>query len=310
MNSPVLLILSALLLIAPLASAEEGRGHDHGHDHEEESHTEIKAETAQKAGVEVAVAAPGAIAEEAVLTGRVVLNGDTTLSLRGRFPGIVREVPVRLGQKVEAGQTLAVIDSNMSLQDYTITSPVSGVLLERNTNPGDVVGDLVLFVVADLSTVWAKFHIFPKDTARIREGQKIRIHTFDHAVDMETESTVKLLLPTADALSQTHLAVVEIGNEDGRWRPGLTVDGHALVSEEKVAVAVPEDALQTMEGRSVLFVQEGERYEARTVQTGRRGGGKVEILGGLKPGERYVAKGSFIVKADIMKAGAGHDHAH
>ncbi|MCD8496729.1 MAG: efflux RND transporter periplasmic adaptor subunit [Alphaproteobacteria bacterium] len=290
--------------------AEEGHGHDHGgHEHEENA-VSIKPDIAKKSGIKLAIAEPGLIKKEIILNGRIVLNGDTTVNLRGRFPGIVREVPVKLGDKVQAGQTLAVIDSNVSLQDYTITAPVSGVLLERNTNVGDVVDDRTLFVIADLSTVWAKFHIFPKDAGSIREGQAVRVHTFDHDLDRETEGRITLFLPTADALSQTHVAIVPLENASGRWKPGLTVDGHVGVAEDQVAVMVPETALQMMEEKTVIFVQEGDKYEAHPVKTGRRDGKYVEILNGLNPGTRYVSEGSFIVKADIMKAGAGHDHAH
>jgi cobalt-zinc-cadmium efflux system membrane fusion protein len=305
MGKGIFLVLVCGLLWAGGAFAEEGP--DHGHDHEENV-TSIKADTAEKAGIKLAVAGPGVIAQEIVLNGRIVLNGDTTVNLRGRFPGIVREVPVKLGQKITSGQTLAVIDNNVSLKDYAVTAPVSGVLLERNTNVGDTAYDRTLFVIADLSTVWAKFHIFPKDTNRIEEGQTVRVHTFDHT--LETQSPIKLFLPTADALSQTHVAIVPLDNTSGRWKPGLTVDGHVAVSEDRVAVVVPETALQVMEDETVVFVQDGDQYEARAVKIGKRDGRQVEIASGLKPGEHYVSDGSFIVKADILKAGAGHDHGH
>lgn len=284
----------------------ENHGH-HEHDHEE-SKTEITEEHAQKAGIKVAIAQSGTIAQEVVLNGQITLNRDTTANVRARFPGIVRAVPVKLGQHVQKGDVLARLESNESLREYTVTAPVSGVILERSTNIGDVTSDETLFVVADLSNVWAKFHIFPKDTELIHEGQQVRIHTVDH--NKEEQSTIKLFLPTADALSQTHIAIVELDNTAGHWRPGLTIDGHVNISHDQASIVIPETALQTMEEQKVIFVKTGNEYNMRPVKTGKSDGNSVEIISGLKAGEQYVSEGSFIIKADIMKSGAGHDHAH
>ncbi len=291
------------------AHQEEDEHDDHGHgghDEHEEGKTEITPDAAKKAGIKVATAQAGAIAKEVVLNGQITLNRDTTANVRARFPGIVRSVPINLGQSVKKGDVLARLESNESLRDYTITAPVSGVVLERNTNVGDVTGDETLFVIADLSSVWAKFHIFPKDADVIREGQSVRVHTVEH--DKETDSSIKLFLPTADALSQTHVAIVALDNTEGHWRPGLTVDGHVAVSQKKSAVVVPELALQSMEGQTVVFVTQGHEYEMRPVTTGKGDGKTVEILNGLKAGEKYVSEGSFIIKADILKSGAAHEH--
>ena len=299
-----------------------GNDHDNSHDHEdshddhdghddhghENGTTEITPDHAKKAGIKTATATTGMITREVVLNGQITLNRDTMANVRARFPGIVRAVPVKLGQAVQKGDVLARLESNESLRDYTVTSPVSGVILERNTNIGDVTDDETLFVIADLSTVWAKFHIFPKDADLIREGQTVRVHTVDH--DKETASTIKLFLPTADASSQTHVVIVELDNNEGHWRPGLSVDGHVGISKDQASVVIPVTALQTMENQKVVFVAKGHEYEMRPVTTGKRDGRNIEVISGLKAGDKYVSEGSFIIKADILKSGAGHDHAH
>ena len=290
-------------------SETEGDSHAHGHGHgdaHEEGRTEIHPDQAKKAGIVIDQARAGVISEQVSLTGRIILNGNTSANIRARFPGIVREVPVRLGQHVEKGQVLARIESNESLREYTVIAPVSGVILSRNTNAGDVAGGEELFTIADLSTVWAKFHIFPKDTAQIQEEQMVRVHTLDEKI--EAHALIKLFLPTADALSQTHIAIVELDNANGHWRPGVTVEGDVAVSEFSAAITVSKSALQNMEGQMVVFVKNGNAYEMRPVKTGKNDGANVEILSGLQAGESYVREGSFIVKADIMKSGAAHEH--
>lgn len=312
----------AALLAVPLmgASAEDAHDHknensheeheqdEHGHDDHghEEGVSEIAPEHAEKAGIKVMTAKDGVIAKEVVLNGQITLNRDTTANVKARFPGIVREVPVKLGQAVEKGDVLARLESNESLRDYAIIAPVSGVILERKTNVGDVADDEILFVIADLSNVWAKFHIFPKDAESISKGQKVLIHTVDH--NKEAHGEIDLFLPTADALSQTHIAIVELDNAGGHWRPGLTVDGHVAVSQDEAMVVVPKNALQTMEDQTVVFVTHDNKYEMRPVKTGKSDAKNVEITSGLKPGEKFVSEGSFIIKADILKSGAAHEH--
>ena len=66
--------------------------------------------------------------------------------------------------------------------------------------------------------------------------------------------------------------------------------------------------MQSVFDFTVVFSQHGELYQARPLELGRRGGGFIEVLKGLKAGERYVTENSFLIKADILKSGASHDH--
>lgn len=287
----------------------DDHGHDeHGHGEHEEGRTEIKDAVAAEAGVKIAKAGAATIHETLTLTGRIVTNRNTTAEVRARFTGIVQSVKVNWGDKVSKGQTLATIEANDSLRSYNVTSPVDGVVLTRNTNIGNVAGEAPLFTIADLSEVWAEFHVFPRDLGKVKEGQPVRVHTIDDAY--KTQAPITLILPTADPLSQTVIAVVSVSNPDNAWRPGMTVEGDVLLSEQQVKLAVTEDAIQQMEEENVVFVKEGNAYEARPVKLGKRDGEMVEVLSGLKAGEEYVSEGSFIIKADIGKSEAGHDHAH
>ena len=161
---------------------------------------------------------------------------------------------MELGQKVTKGQVLATVESNESLQVFNVTAPISGTILKRNTNIGNLTSDEPMFTIVDLSKVWAKFHIFPKDTNQIKEGQSVKVHTLGN-VEKEATSTIKMLLPTADALSQTYVAIVELDNENSDWRPGMTVEGDVAVSQENASIVIPTSAIQTMEDQTVVFVE-------------------------------------------------------
>lgn len=312
-----LLSNNALLVYAPDKGHEHEGGHDHdehGHDDEhghghgryEEGKTEITPEAAENAGIVIEKAASARIGRVIPLTGRITVNQNAKANVRVRYPGIVRAVKVNLGETVEKGQVLAVVESNAGLKEYDITSPIDGVVLERNTNLGDIASDGVLFTIADLSRIWAKFHVFPKDAEMVKSGQSMRIYTVDKT--KEGAATIEMLFPTADAFSQTLIAIAPMPGENGLWRPGMTVAGEVTVSEHLVDLAVRASALQTIENQTVVFVKEGDTYEQKSVQTGMNDGEYVEIKSGLKEGQEYVSQGSFIVKADILKSGAEHHH--
>lgn len=286
---------------------EEGHGHDEGK--EEGGHgegTELSKESAEAAGVKTMQAGSANIREAIRLTGRTTLNQNKTAQVKARFPGIIREVKKGPGEMVNSGDVLATVESNESLQVYPVKSPISGVILSRSTNVGDVAGDAPMFTITDTSDIWAEFHIFPRDIDRIKSGQKVMITSFEGG--HTGEAPITTLLPIAEASSQTVVARVTLPNPEGLWRAGMTVRGDVVIAEREVPVAVKTVAIQRMEGKNVVFVQEGERYESRPVRTGASDSEWTEVLEGVKAGEIYVSEKSFQIKADIGKAGAAHEH--
>jgi len=288
--------------------SHDDHGHGGGDDHgeHEEGKVEITPDAAKLTGVQFKQAGPDTVAMTTPLTGRIVLNENKTANVRARFPGIVKAVHVNLGDSVEKGQKLATVESNESLNAYIVYAPMDGVILKRETNIGDVTNGNELFVIADLSTVWAKYHIFPRDVPMIKKGQKVDIHTLDEKNRQNAE--ISMLFPTTDALSQTVIAIAELSNESGVWRPGMTIEGDIKVGEKQAAIAVPRSALQFIEEQQVIFIKEGNTYEPRPVKIGMTGTENVEITSGLKSGETYVSAGSFVIKADILKGTAAHEH--
>ena len=276
-----------------------------------EGRTRISDAAATEAGVATEKAGEAIIRDTIRMTGRIILNRDTTAQVRARFPGIVRKVHVTLGEKVKKGQLLATVESNDSLRDYSVISPMDGTVLTRNTNTGDVASDGPLFTIADLSQVWAEFHVFPQDLSRVKEEQPVRMHALqqhDKKTETLTEAPITMLLPTADALSQTVAAIVPLANPDNLWRPGMAVEGDVLVAEKTAPLAVRKSALQRFRDFTVVFAKYGETYEVRMLELGQQDDEWAEVLEGLKPGTEYVTQNSFLIKADIEKSGASHDH--
>ena len=109
--------------------------------------------------------------------------------------------------------------------------------------------------------------------------------------------------------TQTMVARAELHNEEMKWQPGLFVTAEVVVEETEVPIAVKASALQTFRDWDVVFMNEGNSFEIAILELGRRDGDLVEVISSpLKPGTRYVTENSFVVKADVMKSGATHDH--
>ncbi len=293
---------------------------DHKHEYQEleddsgkeQKKTRISPEFAELSGIEVMKASPMKVTMTRLLMGRVTLNENNTAKIRARFPGFVHAVHVSLGEKVQKGQNLATVESNESLITYEVVSPIDGVVIKRGTNVGDVTNGKEIFVVADLSTVWAKYHVFPRDIKYIKEGQTVDIHSLDetHSGDemLRRIARISKLLPIADASSQTVVAIVELSNEDGIWRPGMAIQGIINIGEKQAPIAVPKTALQYMGDQEVVFTRNGDTYELRPVKVGMMGTTNVEIASGLERGETYVSRGSFVIKADLLKSTTSHEH--
>ena len=260
---------------------------------------------AEEAGVRVEVAGPAVIHDRVPLVGNIALNANRHADIKARFPGIVRAVHVQEGERVRRGQTLVVVEGNESMRSYPVVAPFDGVVLARNTNIGDVAGDSALIELADLSDVWVELHAIGKDAARLAPGQRIQLESATG--DAEGETVIQSLLPLATR-GQSVVARASLPNPEGHWRPGMTVSANVTVSEKEVPLAVLKTGLQRFRDFTVVFARIGDSYEVRMLELGARDGENVEVLGGLKPGTSYVAEQSYLIKADIEKSGASHDH--
>jgi membrane fusion protein, heavy metal efflux system len=272
-----------------------------------EGRTELSESALKVARLEFDQASPAKIGHTARVYGRIIANEDRVAHIGARFPGIIREIRKSLGDRVEKGEVLALVESNQSLQLYEVRSLTRGVILQRHATLGEVISDSdPLYVVADLSRVWADFQVYRDDIGALEVGQKVRIELGGSAEPVE--GTVSYLSPTVDEVTQSRLIRAELENAKGELRPGLFVSGILTLARTPVAVAVKREAIQTFRDWSVVYRTDGRVFQATPVVLGRRDAVNVEILSGLSAGDRYVTTNSFVIKADIEKSGASHDH--
>lgn len=271
-----------------------------------EGRTHITADAAKAGGIEILTAGPATIGETRELFGTVELAPSARSEIRGQFPGRVVSVTKSVGDYVQRGQLLARIESSESLQAYPVYATASGVVAERNSNPGDVTGDRALYVITDPSQTAVVFNIFPKDLAVIHSGMRVEIEAMDGTA--VASSQLGDYLPEGNAEAGTALVRASVPNRTGRLRAGMALRGKVVVNAVTVPLAVRTEALQPFRDFRVVFANFGEDYEVRMLELGRSSPEWTEVLGGIKPGTPYAAKGSFLIRADIEKLGASHDH--
>lgn len=370
--------------------ATDEHGHEGEHGHADEDHSlRLDEAVLREFGITLRSATSGTLSVTKRLTGEVVYNPDRYAHALPRAAGVARSVAVRIGERVEAGETLAVLDSRelaeargrylaahsreqiaatnyrresdlwerqvnserdfleakqalsearverrlaehqlhalglsekeigslperdeTTLTRYEMAAPIDGVVVERHAVPGEVLNQDASqppFVIADLSTVWVHLTVYPKDLSSIRVGQKVRIRMAGALP--AAEGRIDYIAPALEQATRTATARVVLDNPDGLWKPGLFVTAEVAVADDAAAVVVPRGAVQTVEGRDVVFVAHGGSIEPRPVQLGAGDAEHVAIRGGLGPGERYVAENAFSLKAELAKESfGGHSH--
>lgn len=207
----------------------------------------------------------------------------------------------------EIGRLLA--EHEQELTRFEMRAPFDGTVVEKHITLGEMLREEACFVISDLSQVWVVLTVYQKDLGSIRAGQLVRIVTSHDLAD--GEGTIDYVSPILDEHTRTTTARVVLPNGERRWRPGLFVTGRVELDRIPAAVVVPRTAIQTADGRPVVFVETGDAFAARAVELGRADAENVEVRAGLDAGERYVARGGFVLKAQMSKASFGHaGHAH
>ncbi len=269
----------------------------------------ISEETLKEFGIRIDVAGAGKLTIHKDLTGEIVPNPYEVAHIVPRFAGVVKEVFKEIGDKINKGEKIAVIESNESLVRYDVKSSINGTILELHMTPGELIGDENHIVtIANLNTVWAELNIYQKDLGEVKTGQKIEISS-PHS-EKKYLGRLFYISPTVDEATRTAVARVNLDNSSGVWKPGMFVSGKVFTSTRRVKIAVPKNAVQILDGQKVVFVKSEKGFAPRTVTVGIENGKSVEILDGLHEGETYVAEGAFTFKSELLKESFGGEHDH
>lgn len=313
------------------AHTEEGAQHANEKQHSEADHTEDESDRAEEVGHEdheeeepdltfsavllrefggdIATAEAGVIRQQVSLPGEVKLNEEAVAHITPRFAAKIVEVQAKTGDRVKAGDVLAVAESSETLSRFQLKSLIDGVVIKRHVTLGEhLAPDDIAFTVANLSTLWVDIALYPKQVPLVETGQPVRITTSHGPAPVETR--LNYVAPLVDEGTRTGLARVFLANPDNDWKPGMFIEGQITLGEFPAAVVAPRTAVIDLEGQPTIFVQHDGSWEPRPAKLGRGDSDSVEILAGLDAGERYVAKGGFVLKAQLQKSEfeSGHNH--
>lgn len=275
-------------------AAEEGDAHA-------ATFVEIDSKKMEAAGIATAKAGGATLDLSRTLFGQFRANEENIAHIAPRFPGIIQKIQKRLGDHVEQGETLVVIESNESLENYEVKSLVSGTVIFQDASRGEAVTEgQKLMIVADLSTLWVDLNAYPQDYHILKIGQPVSITA--SALEKPIEAKIDYISPFGAEGTQTMLARATVPNSDSHLRPGLFAEGNVLIGKVDVAVAVSNNALQTWDGKDVIFTRNEKGFQATPVELGRTDGKTTEILTGIRSDAEYATANSFLLKAELGKS--------
>lgn len=358
---------------------EDHEGEEDHHGQEAPRRLKLSEDQLEAAGVELQEASAGKVVVSLQLPGEVALNEETLAHVGPRVPGTVRKIEHRLGDRVEAGDVLAVLDSadvaemqgvvmvarerlalaraeherkrklyeeeigsqkdylvakqayaeaKVELKSsmralgaktggrsasggYLLVAPIDGTIVDWHLGVGEVLAsDTKAFTIADLSTVWGLVTVYAKDLSRVRVGQRVVVR--GEGIEEPQEARIDYLSHTVGRLTRSATARIVLEDPGEAWRPGLFVTAEVEVDEIAAQVVIPEAAVQRHDGQAVVFEREGDEFIVRPVTLGSHGhvddARVVEVVDGLEPGATVAAENSFLIKAELEKSSAGHQH--
>ena len=227
---------------------------------------------------------------------------------------VLKEAEIAVSNARQKLAAIGAVGTNASsdaasagLNRYTLRAPFDGIVVEKHLALGEAVKeDTNVFTISDLSQVWAELSVSAKDLQHVRVGESVVIKA--SAFDATASGKISYVGALFGEQTRTAKAHIVLNNPDHAWRPGMFVNVAVFAQEAPVAIAISADAVQTIEDKNVVFVRTAEGFKKQEVSLGRNDGKQVEITKGLKAGDIYAAKGSFVIKSELGKGSAEHTH--
>lgn len=251
------------------------------------------------------------------LGGQLELNPSKTSHLTSRFPGQVQKVYKELGQWVQKGEALIIVESNHSLQNFTISSPRSGYIIEKHVVPGEnIEASHQLMTIASTSELWLILNAYPKDLPSIKKQQLLNV--VHPTTGTSLQGKIDWISPQIDPISQSTQVRAQVKAPNSLWKPGLKIQAHIQIEPSDKSTppldlkTLPKSAVQNIKGEDVIFIpgEEPQEYQLVKVRIQKQTQTHVQISTHLKSGTRVISQGSFYLKSEILKSEMGDGHNH
>ncbi|MBE0420279.1 efflux RND transporter periplasmic adaptor subunit [Pseudoalteromonas nigrifaciens] len=270
-----------------------------------EGRTTLTERAIERAGIKTEIAQSGEVDITDTLFGVIAPTQHGTVEVMAPYTGLISDIFVSIGQSVKKGEALVSITNRETLQNYTIKSPISGVVTEQYLKRGELASTSALMQVVNFDKVWVELSAFPENIEKLAIGQSAKVYDLHH--HLNTQGKVFFIAPM---MTGGHIARarIELNNPNGHWRPGMHINSDVSVAKINASVRVKPHAIQEFNGQTSVFVRKNNVFEVRPVTLGAKNSEWVEVLTGLNAGSEYVTDNSYVIKADILKSGASHAH--
>jgi len=246
--------------------------------------------------------------EEKIAPQKDMFQAQADFTLSSRSASALREKSMHIQEEARSllgayGVQLHDIESEKLQTTSPIVAPRGGVITKKSITVGDVVAvQQTLYEVADLSEVWLDITIYDKDLARVKEKQEATFVS-DSLPGRTFSGAISYIRPSTGDSTRTFLARVILQNPHLLLKPGMfgQVQIHNVTKESYPFI--PEEALQTYGKQNFVFLDLGDgEYRRQPLELGKQVAGGYLVHGGITAGARIVTKGSFNLKADMLRS--------
>lgn len=241
--------------------------------------------------------------------GRVSENLNKTAKVTSTLEGRLSKLNVDLNDRVKAGDVLGLVQTPELLgKPLELKAPIDGVIIQRKSTVGELIGkDTEIYTISDPTDLWVLAEIKERDLGAVRAGQETTFSVLAYPRE-DFHGKVVLLGNRVESASRTLEVRIEVNNADGRLKPGMFADVEIATTALQGVLVISDQALQTLGDEHIVFVALSDtRFEKRTVRIGMEQRGRMQVLDGLKEGERVVTEGSFILKSELLKGELGEE---
>lgn len=270
-----------------------------------EGRTHIAAPIVEQLGINTNTVQAKTLTKTLPVYGKLALPAGAKRQISARFDGEITKLTALLGMQVKKGQHIMTIQSNDSLQSYRVISPINGIVTKQNVGLGEQTAGRSLIEITDMTELVAELQVFPSDAAKISQGAAVSVKV--NSLNTPINTTIKdSLFSVAGNQAKTYRAFIP--NPNNQLQVGQFVSADITLESFKVPMAIEKKALHAFRDFNVVFAKFGDQFEVRMLTLGRSSGEWVEVLSGIEIGSEYATDNSYILKADIEKSGASHDH--
>jgi multidrug efflux pump subunit AcrA (membrane-fusion protein) len=264
----------------------------------------LTAENLKHVVLKVEPAALSSLGTTLKAAGRISPNLNKTAKVTSTFEGRLAKLNFDLNDRVKVGDVMALVESPELLgRQLELKAPIDGVIIERQATPGELVDKAkAIYTISDPTQLWAIAEVKERDIAAVKLGQDATFTTLAYP-DEKFPGKVVLLGNQVEPGSRTLEVRIAVDNADTRLKAGMFADIEIVTTILDNVLLLPDTALQTDAEEQIVFVAlDTNKFEKRVVKLGLEQSGSVQILSGVKPGEKVVTEGSFILKSEMLKS--------